>query len=143
METKMRISHKCLWNCIELMMHIKDSVKYLDEDVQKRKLLNFLIRLFEILEKFAKIYLDNYKLESNINRFAHDTEAELQKVCCCLLEILKIIKVRVSVMLRNNPQANDVIKSICFKAIKRFQDYLIKIDFFNKEMLRKSALNMD
>ena len=138
----MRISHKCLWNCIELMMHIQDSLKYIDEDVQKRKLLNFLIRFFEILEKFSKVYLVNYNLQSNINRFAQDTEAELQKVCSCVLDILKIIKVRVSVMLRKNPQANDVIKAICFKAIKRFQDYLIKIDFFNKEMLRKSALNL-
>ena len=98
MEIKLRISHKCLWNCIELIGNIQLSIKYLDEESKRRKLLNYLIRFFEVLEKFAQVYFANYKLQSDIDQFAHNTELELHKVCGCLLEILKIVKVHVHVL---------------------------------------------
>ena len=64
-------------------------------------------------------------------------------MCGCLLEILKIVKVHVHVLLRDDVKANDIIKAMCFKAITKFQAYLADLDFFNKEMFRKSALNLE
>ena len=142
METKLRISHKCLWNCIELIGDIQLSIKYLDEDMKRRKLLNYLICFFEVWEKFAKVFFSGYALESDINRFTDDTKTELNKVCCCLIDILKIVKVRVHVILRNNVKANDIIKALSFKAIDKFQKYLVDLNFYNREMFRKSALNL-
>ena len=142
METKLRISHKCLWNCIELIGDIQLSIKYLDEDMKRRKLLNYLIRFFEVWEKFAKVFFSGYALESDINRFADDTKTELNKVCCCLIDILKIVKVRVHVILCKNVKANDIIKALSFKAIDKFQKYLVDLNFYNGEMFRKSALNL-
>ena len=142
METKLRISHKCLWNCIELIGDIQLSIKYLDEDMKRRKLLNYLIHFFEVWEKFAKVFFSGYALESDINRFTDDTKTELNKVCCCLIDILKIVKVRVHVILRNNVKANDIIKVLSFKAIDKFQKYLVDLNFYNREMFRKSALNL-
>ena len=142
METKLRISHKCLWNCIELIGDIQLSIKYLDEDMKRRKLLNYLIRFFEVWEKFAKVFFSGYAFESDINRFADDTKTELNKVCCCLIDILKIVKVCVHVILRNNVKANDIIKALSFKAIDKFQKYLVDLNFYNTEMFRKSALNL-
>ena len=138
----MHIWHKAVWNCIELIDHVRQSVIYVDADTNRKKLLNYCIRFFEILEKFANVYLD-YKKPNNINHFNPDTTAELKNVCKCTSEILKFINMWVSVVLRKNGKSHDVLKSACFKAIKRFQDYLIKIDFFNKEMLCKSTLNLE
>ena len=70
-----------------------------------------------------------------------DTEIELNKVCCYLLEILKLVKVHVHVLLRNNVKAKDIIKAISFKTIAKFQKYIVEIDFYNKEMYCKSELN--
>ena len=141
METKLCVSHKCLWKCIELVGDIQQSIKYLSEEIKCRKLLNYLIRFFEVWQKFCQTFFPNYGLQSNINRFTDDTVQELNKVCTYLLEILKIVKVCVHVLLRNNVKANDIIKAISFKAIAKFQRYIVEIDFYNKEMFRKSALN--
>ena len=137
----MRLSHKLLWNTLELVQNVDDSVRYIDEDVNHRKLLNYTMRLFEVLEKFVDVYV-NYKYPHNLNRFANDSVAEIHNVCQCLRDIIKIIKVCVSVTLRTNPKPHDIIKNICRKAISKFQKYLVQIDFFNKEMFRKSALNL-
>ena len=141
METKMRISHKALWNSIELVENVKQSIVYIDGDINRQKLLNYLIRFFEVFEKFVDVYF-KYKFPHKINRFAHDSSAELRNVCDCVKDVMKFVKVRVSVLLKEDAQANDIIRSMCFKAISRFQRYLVKIDFFNKEMFRKSALNL-
>ena len=114
---------------------------YINEEVNRKKLLNYLIRFFEICDKFTHVYF-NYKHPTKIDRFNKNIPAELNNVCGALTDILKIIKVRVSVVLRNDAKANDIIKSFCFKAINMFQKYLVHIDFFNKEMYRKSALNL-
>ena len=37
METKMRVSHKCLWNCIELVGNVRDSHKSILMRMSKRK----------------------------------------------------------------------------------------------------------
>ena len=57
METKFHVSHKCLWNCIELLGDIQQSIKYLNEEMKHRKLLNYLIHFFEVWEKFAHSFL--------------------------------------------------------------------------------------
>ena len=121
METKLRILHKCLWNCIELIGNIQLLIKYLDEEPKRRKLLNYLIHFIEVWERFAQVYFANYKLQSNIDQFTHNTELELNKVCGCLLEIMKIVKVCVHVLLHDNVKANDIIKAMCFKAILSFR----------------------
>ena len=141
METKMLISHKCLWNCIELIENVKQSICYLDEDCKHKKLLNYTIQLFEIFAKFCEVYFD-YKTKYVVNRFNFDTAAELSNVCNFTIEIMKFVKVCVSVILRKNPRSQDIIKNICFKAIFKYQNYLVAVDYFNKEMFRKSALNL-
>ena len=141
METKLIISHKVLWNCIELVNHVKKSIIYIDEDRNRRKLLNYLIRFFKVFEKFVHVYLD-YKYPHDLNRFAPDSVAEINKACNCVKDILHIVKAHVSVFFRSNARANNIIKSICFKAIARFQSYLVDINFFNKEMFHISALNL-
>ena len=138
----MRLSHRALWNTLELVQNVKDSVKYIDEEYKRRKLLNYLMRMFEVFEKFVDVYIQ-YKYPNDLNHFATDSVSEILKVCDCLKDIMKMVKVRVSVIFRKNAKANHIIKSICFKAIAKFQKYLIQIDFFNKEMFRRSALNME
>ena len=96
---------------------------------------------FEVFCKFCKVYFD-YKCRYVVNGFNHDPAAELKNVCEFTLDILRLVKVHVSVLLRENTRAQDIIKNICFKAISKFQNYLVAIDFFNKEMFRKSALNL-
>ena len=141
METKMLLSHKSLWNCIGLLEHVKKSVRYIDEETKRKKLLCYLIRFFEVFCKFCEVYF-NYKPKCTIDRFNHNSAAEVNNVCEFTTELLKLVKVRVSVILRENPKAQDIIKNMCFKAIAKFQHYLVAIDFFNKEMFRKSALNL-
>ena len=141
METKMRLSHKTLWNCIELVGHVKDSVIYLDEETKRKKLLNYLIRFFEVLCKFCKVYFE-YECRYVVNRFNHDSAFEIKNVCEFLLDIIKFVKVRVSVLLHKDAKPHDIIRNMCFKAIAKFQNYLVAVNFFNKEMFRKSTLNL-
>ena len=110
----MLVSHKCLWNCIELIESVKQSIRYLDEDCKCNKLLNYTIRLFERFAKFCEVYFD-YKTYV-VNRFNFDTAAELSNVCDFTSEIMKFVKVHVSIILRKNPRAQDIIKNICFKS---------------------------
>ena len=50
----MLISHKCLWNSIELLGHVKQSIQYIDEDCKCKKLLNYTIRLLFFLRYLLK-----------------------------------------------------------------------------------------
>ena len=137
----MCLSHKTLWNCIELVGHVKDSVIYLDEETKRKKLLNYLIRFFKVLCKFCEVYF-KYKCRYVVNQFNHDSASEIKNVCDFLLDIIKFVKVHVGVLLCKDAKPHDIIRNMCFKAIAKFQNYLVAVNFFNKEMFQKSALNL-
>ena len=138
MKYKRNISHKCLWNTIYLLENCKKSVDYLDHDECSKKMLNYLVNFFEILQKFSDVYF-KYTQNNNINRFAHNVPFEIKRVCKFLDAIVKFIKIRITVQLKDDPRANDILANICGKAVPKLQRYLIHVDFFNKEMLRKCS----
>ena len=85
--------------------------------VNARSYLTIQSVFFEIFAKFCEVYF-NYKTRYVVNHFNHDSAAELNNVCDFAIEILKFVKVRVTVLLRENPRAQDIIKNICFKISK-------------------------
>ena len=138
--SKRQLSHNSLWNVIELMSDVEKSVIYLDNTMNAKKLLNYLVRFFEVLEKFCEVYFQcNYP--NTVNRFAEDPFTEIANVSDYIIKLSKFIKVRVSVLLRHDEKSHDIIKKICFKAIARVHRYIVGINFYNKEMFRRSVLN--
>ena len=142
LSAKRDLSHRSLWNAKELLGDVQRSVIYLDGDGNAKKLLNYLVRFFEILDKFCDVYF-HYKLPNNINRFNNYTCEEIENVCGYLIQIVNFIKVRVSVLLRDNEKSQDIIRHVFFKAIAKMQRYLVAINFYNKEMFRRSVLSQN
>ena len=142
LSAKRDLSHRCLWNAKELLGDVQRSVIYLDGDGNAKKLLNYLVRFFEILDKFCDVYF-HYRLPNAINRFNNNTCEEKENVCGYLIQIVNFIKVRVSVLLRDNEKSQDIIRHVCFKAIAKMQRYIVAINFYNKEMFRRSVLSQN
>ena len=138
MKFKRNLSHKSLWNAIYLLGHCKKSVDYLDHDDCSRKMLNYLVNFFEILQKFSDVYF-NYTLNNDIKRFCHNVPLEIKHVCTFIDSIVKFIKIRISVQLKDDLRANDILANICRKAVPKLQRYLIHVDYFNKEMMHKCS----
>ena len=136
METKMLMSHKCIWSTIELLGHVKNSLKYLDDKQSEKNCSITWYIFFEVFGKFCEVFL-YYKCRYVANRFKTDSFSELNNVCDFAIDILKFVKVCLSVLLWENPRAQDIIKNISFKAISKMQCYCTKkINTNNHNFLR-------
>ena len=124
METKMCLSHRTLWNCKELVGHVKESVIYIDE---------------EVLCKFCEVYFA-YKCIYVVNQFNHDSASEIKIVCNFLLDIINFMKVHVFVLLHTNPKPHDIIKHMCLKAIAKFQNYLVAVNFLQQGNVQEKCI---
>ena len=78
------------------MSDVEKSVIYLDNTLNAKKLLNYLVRFFEVLDKFCEVYFQ-YKYPNTVNRFAEDPFTEIANVSEYIIKVSKFIKVRVSV----------------------------------------------
>ena len=137
MAVKLEKSHKYLANGIYLLEQCKKSTVYLSDETNAKKLvLAFLVRIYEVMTRFTRVYF-GYEYPHSINTFASDISEEIKKACLYNQEVMRITKVRVSVLLRNDHKAQDIIAHIFRKIQDKLQKYLVFIDFFNKEMYNK------
>ena len=132
MAVKLEKSHKYLANGIYLLEQCKKSTVYLSDETNAKKLLAFLVCIYEVMMRFTRVYF-GYEYPHSINTFASDVSQEIKKACLYNQEVMRITKVRVSVLLRNDHKAQDIIAHI----FRKIQKYLVFIDFFNKEMYNK------
>ena len=133
---KLEKSHKYLANGIYLLEQCKKSTVYLLDETNAQKLLAFLVRIYEVMTRFTCVYF-GYEYPHSINTFASDISEEIKKACLYNQEVMRITKVRVNVLLRNDHKAQDIIAYIFCKIQDKLQKYLVFIDFFNKEMYNK------
>ena len=76
-------SHRYLRIGLYLLDNVKRATVYVTNDCTKRKLLNYICKLYEILSKFTDVYF-GYKYPGVINKFAEDCDAEIkQRLCVC------------------------------------------------------------
>ena len=136
MAVKLEKSHKYLANGIYLLEQCKKSTVYLSDETNAKKLLAFLVHIYEVMTRFTRVYF-GYEYPHSINTFASDISEEIKKACLYNQEVMRITKVRVSVLLHNNHKAQDIIAHIFRKIQDKLQKYLVFIDFFNKEMYNK------
>ena len=136
MAVKLEKSHKYLSNGIYLLKQCKKSTVYLSDETNAKKLLAFLVCIYEVMTRFTLVYF-GYEHPHSINTFASDVSQEIKKACLYNQEVMRITKVRVSVLLHNDHKAQDVIAHIFCKIQEKLQKYLVFIDFFNKEMYNK------
>ena len=135
MAVKLEKSHKYLANGIYLLEQCKKSTMYLSDETNAKKLLAFLVRIYEVMTRFTRVYF-GYKYPHSINTFASDVSQEIKKACL-YNQVMRITKVRVSVLLCNDHKVQDIIAHIFHKIQDKLQKYLVFIDFFNKEMYNK------
>ena len=111
MAVKLEKSHKYLANGIYLLEQCKKSTVYLSDETNAKKLLVFLVRIYEVMTCFTRVYF-GYKYPHSINTFASDISEEIKKACLYNQEVMRITKVHVSVLLRNDHKAQDIIAHI-------------------------------
>ena len=121
---------------IYLLKQCKKSTVYLSDETNAKKLLTFLVRIYEVMTHFTRVYF-GYEYPHSINTFASDVSQEIKKACLYNQEVMRITKVRVSVLLCNDQKVQDIIAHIFRKIKDKLQKYLVFIDFFNKEMYNK------
>ena len=136
---KLKRSHQYLANVNYLLEQVKNSTKYLTNEINQRKLLGFIINFFEAMNRYNNVYF-GYKKEGTLNKFSPDPCEEIIKSCLYLQDICRITKTRISVLLRNDERSQDILAKILQKFQEKIQKYLIHIDFFNKEMYNRCAV---
>ena len=88
------------------------------------------------MTRFTRVHF-GYEYPHSINTFASDVSQEIKNACLYNQEVMRITKFHVSVLLRNDHKAQDIIAHIFHKIQDKLQKYLVFIDFFNKEMYNK------
>ena len=126
-------SHKYLSNVLYLLEQVKNSIIYLQEETNKKKLLCYISRLYEALSHFTNVCFD-YKAPGSVNKFANDIEKELVNGCILNQNIIRLIKIRLHVCFSSNAKAQKTLESVLSKVQLKLQRYLVHIDYFNKRM---------
>ena len=126
-------SHRYLRIGLYLLDNVKRATVYVTNDCTKRKLLNYICKLYHILSKFTEVYF-GYTYPGVINKFAKDCDAEIKQGCVFVQELCRIIKIRVSVLLRTDVKSQEIIHYILRKVTSKLQAFLVHIDYWNKEM---------
>ena len=102
----------------------------------QKKLLCFLCRLYEVMQKFCVVYF-GYTPPSEINKFVTDVLKEIRNACLLNKNIIRLTKIRIHVLLVSDAKAQTIIAKIFEKVQLKFQWYLVHIDFFSKEMFNR------
>ena len=116
-----------------LLEQVKNSIIYLQEETNKKKLLCYISRLYEALSHFTNVCFD-YKAPGSVNKFANDIEKELVNGCILNQNIIRLIKIRLHVCFSSNAKAQKTLESVLSKVQLKLQRYLVHIDYFNKRM---------
>ena len=133
---KRQRSHRHLFNVAHLLENVIESLE-MDESVKyHRNILDYMFRVQEVVGKYCKVYF-NYNINaiSNILKDESEIKPKIITMCKFIIALTKFIKVRVSVLLRNDPQAHDLIHSIFGRKVNwRIQEYLVTINYWVKKM---------
>ena len=136
MEQKLTKSHRYLSNGIYLIKHVQNSIQFLPEIAHQTKLLLYLANLYEAMVKFTFTFF-GYKAQGDTNKSPKNIPQEIDKVCSLTMDILRITKIRLHVMLLKNAEAEQTIEKIFPNVQLKLQQYLISINYFNKLMIAK------
>ena len=78
MAVKLEKSDKYLANGIYLLEQCKKSTVYLSDETNAKKLLAFLVHIYEVMTHFTRVYF-GYEYPTSINTFASDVSQEIKK----------------------------------------------------------------
>ena len=136
MEQMLTKSHRYLSNGIYLIKHVKNSIQFLPEIAHQTKLLLYVSNLYEAMVKFTFTFF-GYKAQRETNKSLKNIPQEIDNLCSLIMDILRITKIRLHVMLLQNAEAQGTIERIFPKVQLKLQRYLISINYFNKLMIAK------
>ena len=133
---KCQRSHRHLFNVAHLLENVIELLE-MDESVKyHRNILDYMFRVQEVVGKYCKVYF-NYNINaiSNILKDESEIKPKIITMCKFIIALTKFIKVHVSVLLRNDPQAHNLIHSIFGRKVNwRIQEYLVTINYWVKKM---------
>ena len=84
------------------------------------------------MKKFCVVYF-GYTPPSEINKFVTNV-SKIRNACLLNKNIIRLTKIRLHVLLAGDAKVQTIIAKIFEKVQLKFQQYLVHIDFFNKEM---------
>ena len=89
------------------------------------------------MSKYTDVYF-GYKPGANINQYATAANRveEIKTGIGIVQELCRLTKVRVSVILCTDPKVQEILHFIFRKVTGKLQEYLVYIDYWNKEMMR-------
>ena len=134
---KRQCSHRQLFNTLYLFSHV---VKSLDLEQAKSlypQILDYMFRCEQVIAKYCNFYFGY-----NVNKQSHKVSTEEQMknkiitMCNMLSALCKFIKVRVSVNLKDDPKAHDIIHSIFGRKdqLSEFKNTLLSIDYWYEHL---------
>ncbi|MCG8623636.1 MAG: hypothetical protein MJE68_16790 [Proteobacteria bacterium] len=111
-------------------LDLECSFKYYDN------ILEYLFRIQEVLGKFCKVYF-SYKINSIPREDISDSQkkGKIRALIKLVIALTKFVKVRVSVIIKDDPVALDLIHSIFGRKVNwRIQEYLVTIEYWLTKM---------
>ena len=134
-------SHKHLCNSVYLIENTKKSLQFIENILNKKKLLQFYGKYYEVMNRYSNVFL-GYKYPGTINLYAQNVDAEIRNGALYIQELIRVIKIRMPLFLRlqKDKRAHIVLDRICSKANTKLQNFLIHINYWNKVMLAKCAI---
>ena len=129
-------SHKHLTNSVYLLENTKKSVEFIENNLNKKKLLMFYSKFYEVMNHYCNVFL-GYKYPGTINMYAQNVEAEIKSAALFIQELIRVIKIHMPLFLclQKDKHAHVTLDHICSKANTKLQNFLIHMDYWNKVML--------
>ena len=131
---KRQRAHRQMYTSIYLLEHVINSLDLNESKILYPQILDYMVRVQEVVSKYCKVFfkynVNKVKIESNQ---MDETEMKQKIITMCkfITALCKFIKVRVSVTLKDCPQALDMIHKIFGKKITyRIQEYLVHINYW-------------
>ena len=133
---KRQRAHRHLYVVAYLLENVIESLD-MEQSIQYyNNILEYLYRTQEVLGKFCKVYF-NYNINkvSNDEVQPHEKKGKIVALSKLIIALSKFIKVRVSVILKDNAVALDLIHSIFGPKVNwRIQEYLVHIEYWLSKM---------
>ena len=80
-------SHKHLTNSVYLLKNTKKSVEFIENNLNKKKLLMFYSKFYEVMNWYSNVFL-GYKYPGTINLYSVNVEAEIKTGTLYIQELI-------------------------------------------------------
>ena len=131
---KRQRAHCQMYTAIYLLEHVMTSLDLQESHQLYPQILDYMFRVQEVVSKYCKVFFQYKVNKITVSSNQMDQTEMKQKITTMykfITALCKFIKVRVSITLKDSPQALDMIHKFFGKKINyRIQEYLVPINYW-------------